>query len=106
MQQHQVVKELARRGVRIGNTLVSKWENDERRPDAVAIIMLADVYDVRARDLGATATEYPELEVLGKVAATRRYPSAKLTSLPNRGRKSRRPRPPASVQSPLVAPVG
>ncbi len=103
-EQSQVVEGLATRGVRIGNTLVSRWENDTRQPDAVQILALAEVFDVQTRDLGATPELYPELAML-KEAATRRYLAGQrdrrsvLTVLPG-GRRATDP--PHASQAVLV----
>lgn len=58
-------------GVEATNTLVSKWETDDRKPDEFQLLALAEALDVTVWELGATQEEYPRLDTFKELLNTR-----------------------------------
>lgn len=69
LEQGDVAAWLKAHGVKAGNTMISRWENDQRRPSVAQMMLLADLYGVKVVDLGATPTELAMARALQEAAS-------------------------------------
>jgi transcriptional regulator with XRE-family HTH domain len=104
MKQEDLAKAMEALGVPVTQGHISRFERygsgdpRARKPQWVHLCALAEIFDVRFSDLGATEEEYPELRFLRHGSVTR----AKLKSNRLRIHPGGRTKPPAAHQPPIV----